>query len=169
MKLGEDKRVSLLTELAKMTNIQYIAVNFSEASCIQIEKYLKENKIPDALRKDKMHITVMYSTTTIDMKDAIVEKKIKEFALPKKFRIFKTSDDIDALVLEIECEYLKERHRYWTKHGGTFTYPKFTPHITLSYNVGDNYDISKLDINTFPIIELVKEYAEPLNLEFAKS
>lgn len=161
--------MNLLNELYKKTNIQYVAVKISNDSKVKIEKFLKENKIKNALSKDKLHITVMYSTTVLDMDDGVLDKKIKEFRIPKKFDVFKTQDGNHALVVILDCEYLKDRHKYWKSKNGSYTYSEYKVHITLSYDIGENFDISKLDIKTFPIVELVEEYREPLNLDFAKS
>ena len=160
--------MNIIKELEKNTNIQYVAVRLSQSSKNKVELYLKENKIKNPITKDKMHVTVMYSTTIIDMKDALLDKKIKEYLIPLKFNIWKTQDGANGLVVEMESEYLKKRHFYWKERNGKPLYPEFKVHLSLSYNVGDDFDLSALDIDKFPIVDVVEEYAEPLNLNFAK-
>jgi hypothetical protein len=55
-------------------------------------------------------------------------------------------------------------------HKATYDFPKYEPHITLSYDIGD-MDIKKLPnmFDTVPFINITTEYSEDLDLSWSQN
>jgi len=72
-------------------------------------------------------------------------------------------------VLTYDCPELIDRHNALMKeHGATFDYDEFKPHVTLSYDVGREFDTKKLPVADIGDINVIDEYSEELNLDWAK-
>jgi hypothetical protein len=153
----------------------YAGVRFSEKTTEALQKYIKDNNIPNGLASNKMHTTLLYSRkflpdyTAPGVYDAPMVGKLGDFDVWKS-----NNEDGDeqtnCLIVEYDCPELNNRHEYLMRvHGATFDYPHYKTHITLSYNIGD-LDIEKLpDIKkVIPQVEIVSEYQEELNLNWAK-
>lgn len=148
----------------------YIGVRFSKKTLTSIRKYIKDNNIPNGLPSKKLHSTVIYSRKYCpDMKPAgELDKSL--VGIPLSFKIWTSSGDTktNCLVLTYKCTDLIARHKQlMDDHNATFDFDEFTPHITLSYDVGD-FDIDSLsDVSDIGDIEIIKEYHEDLDLNWA--
>jgi len=138
----------------------YAAVKFDPETVKALEAYQYDNNIANPLSPDEFHSTVMFS-----------KKYIPEFKtlgqIPnwdgdfKEWDIF-GSDEENALVLKYDCHELSERFdQIMKEYDATWDYRSFTPHITLSYNVGD-LDISQLPPYNGPIV-IISEYSNDLD------
>jgi hypothetical protein len=92
------------------------------------------NKIDPA----DMHTTVIYSRRPCP--DAM---SMHELSTPFSGRIrglhtWPTQEGQRCLVAEIDCASVNELHQLMRdQYGATHDYPEFTPHVTLSYDCGD--------------------------------
>lgn len=144
----------------------YAAVTFDPTTTEALKAYQYDNQIPSPLDADEFHSTVMFSQKYIPNFKTLgaIDKWEGTFT---QFDIF-PSDDDNALVLKYECHELTERfHKIMDEYGATWDHKEFTPHITLSYNVGD-LDINKLPAYDGPII-IINEYNNDLDLGWAES
>lgn len=148
----------------------YVGVRFSRKTLDLLEQYNKDNNIPNALKPAKMHSTVLYSRKFCPNYIAPGILNAPVIARPGKFDVF-TSTSSDGtvsrcLVVKIDSPYLQLRHTtLMHEHSATFDYPVYTPHITLSYDIGD-MDISALP-PLYGDIEIVEEYGMDLDLDWA--
>ena len=61
------------------------------------------------------------------------------------FEIWPTQDKKHALIVRLDAPEMIARHNNLMKeHGATYDYDEYKPHITLSYDVGKDFDISTL-------------------------
>lgn len=116
----------------------------------------------------------MYSRKYLPDYTPLGEYAIPYYGIPTEFDIWiSNSDDgpaTNCLVLKYDCQSLIDRHRYLMgKHGASYDYDDYIPHVTLSYNIGDNFDLSKLsDIKKdIPVLVITQEYGQDLNLNWA--
>ena len=147
----------------------YIAAKFSKKSKDLLKKLATDLEVPNILPREKMHVTIVYSKkafTNFDIHGKL-EKPWK--AKVKDLEIFKTQTGKSALVLRLDCQDLTDRHNYFEKeHGATYDYPEYKIHVTLSYDVGDDWKIPKTEPSeTVPELELDEEYYEALSLDWA--
>ena len=151
----------------------YAGVRFSDTTTKAVEQYSKDNDIPHPLKAGKMHSTILYSRKHLPDYKAAGNYDKPMVGKPTKFGVWESSPDdgsepTKCLVLEYECPDLVKRHKSLMKeHEATYDYDPFKSHITLSYDVGD------LDHKKLPAfeeeIEIVSEYQEDLDLDWAKS
>lgn len=160
-----------ITELGKGGT--YIAVHFSTKTQNKLKKLAealdisKENRV----ERNKMHCTIVYSRKPF--KDFTIHGKMDEpwIGTPIELEIFPTQSGSRALVLRFDCPELKERHEYFNKEfGATYDYDEYKIHVTLSYDVGPDWQIPEdIDIKDYiDELEVSEEYYEPLNLDWAK-
>ena len=149
----------------------YAAVHFSEDTKDAIVEYIKENDIPNATPTAELHTTLLYSRKYCP--DYTPQGKIDFIGKPGAFDVWEGQPDKDGhkpncLVMEFECAKLNARHKeLMDEHDATFDYPEYKTHITFSYDIGD------MDIKDLPKftdkIEIVKEYGEDLDLNWAEN
>ncbi len=154
----------------------YAGVRFCDNTKDAIQAYMDENNIPNMLDKEKLHSTLLYSRKHCP--DYTPAGNVSMVGVPKEFDVWNTQapegsgkDTSRALVLKYECPELEQRHMSLRKeHGATHDFPDYTPHITLSYDIGDT-DVDQLpDISKFlSQINIVKEYGEDLDLDWASA
>jgi len=155
----------------KETKGTYAGVRFSDKTKDAVKKYMKDNKIPNPLRTEKMHSTLLYSRKYCPDYEPAGEMEETLIGKSDSFESWESQPDDDGntsncLVLKYTCDGLKDRHESLMKeHGATFDFDDYTPHITFSYDVGD------LDPKKLPKfeedIEIVEEYGEDLDLDWA--
>lgn len=168
MKLAE-----IMTE-ANQTKGTYAGTYFDTATTEAVKKYVKDNKIPKPVNMSKLHTTVLYSRKYLPEFKAAGKYDTPMVGKPIELVIWKTQGDDDkepsnCLVLKYDCPELVARHKSLMKeHGATFDYDEYTPHITLSYDIGDMSIDQLTDIKkAIPRINIVEEYGEDLNLDWA--
>jgi hypothetical protein len=150
----------------------YAAVRFSDETIADIKKYIEENNIPNHTKFDKMHTTLLYSRKHCPNYEPAGEYEEALHGKPEKFEKWPSQPDDDGnvamcLVLRYHCPDLVKRHvKLMDEHKGTYDFDEYKPHITFSYDVADLQckDLPKYEGK----IEIVEEYGEDLNLDWAK-
>lgn len=162
-------RICALLE-KRARNGTYVGVTFNKGTVNRLSDFVKKHKIANPLDPSKYHTTVIYSRVHCpDLKahGGLAEGEV--VGVPTGFNVWKTQEGTHALVLEYKCEWLANRHQsLMEEHGATYDFPKYNPHITLSYDVGDDFDPSGLDPKDIGPIDIVYEYTEDLDLEWGK-
>ena len=138
----------------------FIGVELSEKSENEVWAFIEDQKIPNPIAKEEIHVTLIYSKKEFSRDEwgdsGII---IKEIATPLKFDYL--GKENNCLVMLLESQYLIDRNYEITNNYGAISdYPKYTPHITLSYDC-PNY---QPNFSKFPsIIELISENATSLD------
>lgn len=138
----------------------YVAVKYTERSTNEMLNSMSKFNIPNLLTADKIHTTIIYSKTYDNIKTAEY-KVMKPVAVIGSMEIWKTQGGKSALVAKLDAPDLSIRHNWLMKnHNLTYDYDEYKPHITLSYDVPDDFDVPK----TIPEISLIvdHEYQEDL-------
>ena len=160
-----------LTEITKNKGT-YAGVRFTEKTLTDIKDYMDTNEIPNPLPNSKMHSTLLYSRKYLpDYKPA---GKYKEPLKGESVKFEKWPSQPDGegkvsmcLVLLYDCPDLNARHEELMKeHDAEYDFDDYKTHITFSYDVG-GFRCKKLPDVDFDI-EVMNEYMEDLNLDWAK-
>ena len=159
----------LLMELKEPKKAQkkgtYVGIRYSKESLELIASLL--DSVPNPIDLSDVHTTLIYSRKYFDFKPkGKLEEPIKiKF---KKYSIFTAKTGEACLVVELDSPELVARHNeIMKKYEATYDFDEYKPHITLSYNVGDGFDLSIMsDAKELPAVYATKEYSEELNLNW---
>jgi hypothetical protein len=143
----------------------YVAAYFDDETNQRIAKYLADYNIPNPIKSPGFHTTIVYSKVpvndfepnhsidiTVDTTDSIIEG-------------WDTPSGARCLVWHYDSTYLRLRFEEAMEAGATYDFDEYKPHISLSYDIGQDYDVSTLPVPDFPIY-LRGEYSEPIELEY---
>ena len=144
----------------------YVAVKYKDSAKEQIDNFIKTNNIKNPVRTDSLHSTIIYSTkydNIVELGD-MMQVPVEIF----KFEVWKTQDGKSALVGKLFAPDLIKRHlELMSNHDLTYDYPEYKPHITISYDVGDDFDINLLQASDIGKLYTAYEYKEDLELDWA--
>lgn len=110
---------------------------------------------------NELHCTIAYSKKEFLLDVDHNEITIKPEQLKSKLEPLGNEG---AVVLKFESDEMTERFNHCIEKGATYDYPKYIPHISISYD-GKDLDLNKIKIPNFDII-LYDEKSEELNLEW---
>lgn len=151
----------------------YAAVTFSEDTVASLAELQEKLEVPNPLDSSDFHSTLLYSRKPLPNYIAqgeltpVVTSDTEDFTL----QIWPSNGgEKNVLVLTYPCEWLSNRwESLMDEHGATWDFPDFTPHVTLSYDVGDWKP--KEQIVQFaskkPIV-IVNEYSKPLDEDWGE-
>ena len=139
----------------------YAAVKVLQPSIDKLYEHCKVSNIPVVKSQfcDGLHTTLIYSRKYCP----------NMFAEPGKvhsatFKDYELFDGGKVLVALLNAPSIVARHiQLMAKHGASYDFPVFNPHITLNNDFKG--DMNSLSIIDFPIF-LGKEYVEDLELDW---
>lgn len=138
----------------------YAAVRFTEDTLDIIEDIQKVLNIFDPVPRNKIHSTICFSRVFVPFRP--IEKEM-DVGTTGKLTVFEHNGK-RALVLLLDSPYLQERHEYAMALGATFDFPTYSPHITLSYDIGAT-EIPPVSVSGNPLRSST-EYVEDLDLDW---
>lgn len=153
----------------------YAGIRFADDTVKQLRKFAKDHNIPNRVPHKKFHTTVLYSRKYLPDYKPAGEYEEAMVGKPKAFEIWPSQPDDDGnkshcLVLTYDCPALVKRHEdLMDEHKATYDFPDYKPHVTLSYDVGEGYDLDKLKVSDIDDLKIANEYSEELNLDWAKN
>ncbi len=164
-----------LNELADTPDGTYAGARFSEDSVASIRKYIDKNGIPNSPNDDKLHSTILYSRKYLPEYEAqgMYDPAMK--GTPTGTEVWPSQPDEQGnrkrcLVLKFDSPDLAARHSsLMTRHEAMYDFDEYKPHVTLSYDLGDDFDEDKLSDFGEEELEITSEYAENLNTNWARS
>lgn len=142
----------------------YVSVIFSKATQLAIQNFLTRHGIAQPVIGDDLHTTIIYSRKLIDW--SLASNINKSIELDNAhFEVWKNyGEETYCLVLAYQSEWLQNRFRLARELGATWDFPDYHPHVTLSYQVPENFDITQLEIPDFRL-QLEKETLEILTFK----
>lgn len=147
----------------------YAAVKFDQATKKVIHRYCAIAGIPNEIRPDKLHSTLLFSEVDLPDYQPTDQYSSPLVAYPIGLAVWNTTNEAGeinkCLVVLLDCPPLVARHQaLMLEHNATYPFSTYQPHVTLSYNVGD------LDIESLPFFDgyvphvvIVGEYKQELN------
>ena len=151
----------------------YIAIKYNPYSAIKLKDIAENYGVPNIIPIDKFHTTLIYSTKGAD--NVEIYENMQYIALPDKLDIWTSQSGEKCLVLKINCKQLVDRNKeLMDKYQFVSDYPEYTPHITLSYDIGEwnRIDEMQTHINNNKIYNALVslgEYSEELEKEWAST
>jgi hypothetical protein len=144
----------------------YVAAFFSDETNQNLTKYLKDNNIPNPIVSPGFHTTIVYSRVPVNTFEPnhSVDIKINPDA---SLEAWDMQNGMKCLVLCYRSLYLDLRFQEAMAQGATYDFDEYKPHISLSYDLPPDFDVSALPLPEFPI-HIIGEYAEPIELEDAE-
>lgn len=136
----------------------YVCAKYSEQTLDEVEALQRALKVPNPVPREKIHSTILYSRVNVPY---VCASGSFEVANSGHLEVWRTQDG-PTLVLVLDSDYLRTRHMYGRTIGGTHDFNDYTPHITLSYNVGAASFKGKHELKVI----LSHEKAEPLKLDW---
>lgn len=154
---------------SKTTKGTYAAVTFNRNTNKLIHDYIKETKLPNAVRPDRLHTTLLYSRKYVPEFKAQGKIDPPWIGEPESFDVWESQEGARCLVLKYSCKKLEQRHKeLMDKYDATYDFLTYQPHITFSYDIGDIDPADLPDVRKFVgDIEIVEEYDEDLDLDWA--
>lgn len=130
----------------------YIKLTYNKCSVDNLYKYMISNNIPNMINMDDIHTTLLYTRKAIA--GYIPSNKLNGIKVnPLKLDLWKTCDGLNCLVLLIESKDISNLHNYIVKqYNGKHMHNQYIPHITLSYNIDNNFNYKKLQLPDFDLI-----------------
>lgn len=114
----------------------YMSVKPAPDSKTQLRKLQQSLVIPNPIHPDDFHCTQMYSSKPVI--HPAPAPKVRYLATAKCLTVFNTKSGKNALVIELDSTALQARHKELMElTGGSYDYPDYRPHVTLSYDCGD--------------------------------
>ena len=148
----------------------YAACKYDDQTCEILKAWMTLWSIPKPIDSKDFHTTIIYSRQAIvqehqrNMND--YELKILAWRWPPvSIGILKSSPKSlkRCLVLKLEAPELVNLHDALCRAGATHDFPTYEPHVTLSYDVPDDFDWKKIVLPPVYFIPS-KIYFEPLDL-----
>lgn len=141
----------------------YICVNLSGKSADKLDKWCKESLIPNQNPKEEFHCTLVYSKDNLPPHVELPRYSEPFKIEPSSFQYALFGDRENILVLKFKQEELQARWRsLMDEHKFQYDFPTYIPHLTLSYDVPEGFNINRLELPNFPIY-LVGEHREALD------
>jgi len=171
----------------------YAAVKYDATTCAIVAEWCKINNIPNPIDVEKMHSTVIYSRAQIGLD---VQQNLASVGLVNhlkvnnkviypapgaypatgwrfttgEFKLMPTSSEKGAkkevLVLTLNAPELVKLHDELCRRGATHDFDDFIPHVTLSYKVRLDFDMSLVPPPVYFIPSQI--YFEPLDLNWSE-
>lgn len=125
----------------------------------EVIAWAKANGFDTTLLASDLHVTVAYSkspVTWVSMGDA------PETVFSSPLKLARFGKEGEAVVLLLDAPLLQLRFKELQKRGCSWDYEAYQPHLTLSYNMSTDVDLSSIPLLTGPII-LGAEVFDPID------
>lgn len=124
----------------------YVWRKLSAASARALAAWAKANGLTQLVPLDDMHVTILYSKTAVDWFDMAGEgwdsaRVTIDEGGPRALKRFGGG----AVVLRFASPILKYRHESMIARGASSDYPEYKPHVTLSYDVPEDFDLDAIE------------------------
>jgi phage-related protein (TIGR01555 family) len=130
-----------------------------------IVKWAKAQGIATTLPTSDMHVTVAFSRQPVDWMRAeeVYDRDGQLLVSPSGVRMVERFGDAkDCVVLLFNSGALSRRHDALAEIGASWDWPEYQPHVTISYKVPQDLDVTKIEPYRGPIV-LGPEIFETVN------
>lgn len=150
----------------------YSGVRFSPSTNKLIHQFINTYSIPNPVKANKLHSTVLYSRKHCPKYKARGTIHPALLGEAEEFVMWPSQEGKKCLVLKMKCPELVARHKeLMAEHNATYDYPEYVPHITLSYDCGDDFNVTDLNaeraLKSLAKLEIVEEYQQDLDEDWA--
>jgi hypothetical protein len=163
-------KIQDLYEAMKDPDGTYAAVKYDDETLDALVQFCKENNIPEHLHREDFHTTLVYSRKYIkDLEvtpliDPAWNAEVTGFDLWESKPNAYKNETTYCLVMKLDCPELTDRFNYiMDNYDATYDFDEYIPHVTLSYNAGDDFDVADLSWDNGSL-KIESEYSDDLNL-----
>lgn len=152
------------SKISKKLKPTFVGLKFSKESNNVI--YELSRGLPNRINEKSIHVTLIYSREPIKYTSKNPKKPIT--ATPKCYSIFSGTNDTKCLVIELDSpEIISLHNSIMDSTGASYDFPEYKPHVTLSYNVGNDFDLDTLPaISDIPELYLDVEYTQDIDFSW---
>jgi len=122
---------------------------------VNLSRWAEENKIPNPVPAELLHCTVIRSPDGFAGYEPLVNPIRVQIGLNDEYPPYSlkfVGPNREALVLSFPCHEVDEQNTKAIALGMDFDWAEYRePHVTVSYNVGLNFDLSKVKLPTFEL------------------
>ena len=139
----------------------YMGARLDDESVDKLVDWCERYDVPNAIAKDELHTTIVYSREYEKvLAHSLCHHKAKIAAIEE----WTTQEGVPIVVLKLDSSDLQVRHKFMHEFYSTLTYDyeDYNPHVTLSYDIGIGFSVSKKANQELIGLELTfdKEYLE---------
>lgn len=149
----------------------YYGVRPTPETIAAMHEFLKTYDIPNPVSLDDAHCTIIYSKLPCS-EPPLGDLDPHWQALFAQYNVWPTNPkngmSTKCLTAGLHSPDMHDRHQHLLMCGAVHSFPEFKPHMTLSYDIGDAYDISQLPPFSGPLV-FHHEYHEPLNTDWVNT
>jgi hypothetical protein len=149
----------------------YASVKYNKWSCDLLEMLIKHWKIPNPIKSEHFHSTLIYSRVQIpkDKQHNIDSTELQDWQFElNSLALFSDDRGVNnVLVLKLNASRLVDLHITLINSGATHDFETFEPHITLSYDVPTSFDWKNILVPHFNIVPAQITF-EPLDVNWGK-
>jgi hypothetical protein len=142
----------------------YVAAFFDEETNNNLAEYMRVNKIPSPVNTASLHTTIVYSKVPVPKFEPNHSVDIEVNTTYSAFECWEMRNGSRCLVLTYFSPYLHLRFEEAMKDGAMYDFDEYKPHVTLSYEMPVDFDVTTLPPLGFPLT-IVGEYSEPIIAE----
>jgi hypothetical protein len=150
-------------------SVFFAAVKFSDETIHRILEFCENHKVPNPVDSNDLHSSLICSNKMVT--NFSPKKKIFAIGESKEFDIFisypnaKKTITTRCLVLKYQSSYMESRFNHIIENGGIHGHDTYQPHITLSYNIGDDFLLDNLSqASTIGPLVIVDEFVQTQNI-----
>lgn len=141
-----DQAVALLADAAPRT----LYVSRKLVNAAEFIAWAKDQGFSTTTPADELHVTVCFSKTPVDWMKMGTDwgngdDKGQLTVPPGGARLVERLGDKGAVVLLFNSPELSWRHKEFERNGASFDFQEYQPHVTISYEVPADFDLSKVE------------------------
>ena len=105
--------------------------------------WAKKQGFDHTLPEKELHITCIYSSAKVDWSEIKADDShIKIIGGKREIEVF--GDDKNIVVLRVQSNVLQTRFDYFKKHGCSYDFPSYKPHVTITYKKDPKMNIKDI-------------------------
>jgi len=137
----------------------YVGIRYNLDTMGRLERFMKEIGVPSPVNKGALHSTVVQSSHNPGIEFG--SRQISEPVSATNLDVFTSVTGARVLVLVLDAQWMSSRHQQLVDLGAkTPPYP-FTPHITLSYDIGSWHPPASIPLLSLtPKLEYITKFKD---------
>lgn len=120
-------------------------VSRSLTNAAEFQKWAKAQGFTSTLDKSDFHVTIAFSRERVDWMKMGSAWSAKLEIPEGGARLVERLGDKGAVVLLFSSDELTWRNEGMRSRGASWDWPEYQPHVTISYDVPDDFDLSKVE------------------------
>jgi len=127
--------------------------------------WAKSQGFDTVLPENELHVTCVYSNEPVDWSAIPPDTKplVVNAGGDRRIQVFGKDNDVG--VLTFSNQELHDRWQKWRDAGASWDFPTYEPHVSITYSIPKDLDVTKVELPSFPLIFGGEEY-EPIKDDY---